>query len=291
MLKNLSLLIFCFWGIASAAQESEFQIDTIYNPALDNSKNVAVIYFGGSEGGLPEWEDMNFYKEDLPQMGIPTLGVAYFGSKNTSETLAKLPLEYWEEVITTFKKRPDIEGKKIVVDGISKGGELALLLGSIFNEVDAVISKAPSSVIWQGITWENVSSWTFKGEELPFVPYYSDYDYSTIENYEYLMSYTLALVQKEAVEKATIKVENINGPVILFSGEADQMWPSTLMGEMVIRRLEEHDFPFKYEHHHYKYANHSFDPSADHGTQEGNNKAFEDMHSRIIVFLEDLNSR
>jgi len=193
----LAIYLTALISYGSYSQNKEFVLDTIYNPAIGESKNIALIYFGGSEGGLPTWEDMNFQRKELPKMGIATLGVAYFGSDNTPKSLKKLPLEYWKEVIEKFTDRPEIKGKKIVIDGISKGAELALLMGSLLEGINGVIAKAPSHVSWQGITWENVSSWTYDNKEIPFVPYYKDYNYESIENYEYLMSYTLALTQKK----------------------------------------------------------------------------------------------
>lgn len=278
-------------SFGSYAQDQQFELDTIYNPAKGTPKNIALIYFGGSEGGLPTWEDMDFQKKELPKMGIATLGVAYFGSEQTPKNLEKLPLEYWEAVIEQFTNRPEITGKKIVVDGISKGGELALLMGSLLEGIDGVIAKAPSHVAWQGITWENVSSWTYGNQEIPFVPYYKDYDYESIKEYEYLMSYTLALTQQQAVAQATIKVEKIKAPILLFSGESDEMWPSTLMAEIIKKRLDDVDFKYPYSHYHFKRANHSFNPDSKFGTAEANKHAYTEMNNRIVAFLTEINSQ
>jgi alpha-beta hydrolase superfamily lysophospholipase len=51
-----------------------------------------------------------------------------------------------------------------------------------------------------------------------------------------------ALENKDAVKAATIKVENINGPVFLLSGKKDQWWPSTEMSDEVMKRLSENNF-------------------------------------------------
>ena len=110
-----------FLNFAASAENAKFVVDSIYNPAIGDEKNVALIYFGGSEGGLPTWEDMNFQKEVLPSMGIATLGVAYFGSDHTPQSLEQLPLEYWEEVLQTFTSLPEIKGKKQRRRGRSRG--------------------------------------------------------------------------------------------------------------------------------------------------------------------------
>ena len=42
-----------------------------------------------------------------------------------------------------------------------------------------------------------------------------------------------------AVERAAIPVERTNGPILLVSGQDDQMWPSAQMGQLVIERLDQ----------------------------------------------------
>lgn len=43
-------------------------------------------------------------------------------------------------------------------------------------------------------------------------------------------------------------MEKIKGPVLLVSGNDDQIWPSSLMSEMVMKRLAEHKHPFQDKH-------------------------------------------
>lgn len=63
----------------------------------------------------------------------------------------------------------------------SKGGELVLLLGATYPEdIKVVLGYVPSAVVWQGThsdswdyTWNPRSSWSLKGEPLPFVRFAS----------------------------------------------------------------------------------------------------------------------
>ena len=48
--------------------------------------------------------------------------------------------------------------------------------------------------------------------------------------------------------RATIPVERINGPVLLISGEDDQMWPSRTLAEIAMERLRAHRHPYPDEH-------------------------------------------
>ena len=285
MKKRFMQFIACMFLIAyniiGLAQEDRI-LDTKYYPASGEPKNVAIMLLGGSEGGMPTYST-----ESFTSRGYPCLMIAYFGTENTPDHLEMIPLEYFEDVIKMYKSKPEIRNKKIVVIGGSKGAELALLLASRYKQIEGVISKKPSSVVFQGIGGPS-SSWSYKGEPVPFVPY-APYDYSKIVNNQYVEVYKLSLKQTKAVEKAAIKVENINGPILLISGKEDKMWPSTQMGDMVIKRLEEKKFPHWYRHFAYENAGHSLHENfLMGGTKDGNKKARIDSEQRIINFLNRL---
>ena len=60
-----------------------------------------------------------------------------------------------------------------------------------------------------------------------------------------------------AVERATIPVEKTKGPILLVSGTDDQMWPSSALSDIAVRRLEAHDHPFTFRHLKYDGAGHT----------------------------------
>ena len=258
--------------------------DYLYFPPTHGAKNIALMLFGGSEGGLPTYYDT----QSLTQQGYACILVGYFGTQNTPESLELIPIEYFEKVIQYFEEQADVKGKDIVAWGGSKGAELALLLGSRYPQIRGVIATVPSSVVFQGIGGHPVSSWSYKGASLPFVPY-PDYDWSTIVNSRYVDVYTKALEQKSAVNAAGIEVENINGPILLLSGKEDTMWPSSEMGNMMVNRLREKNFPHPFHHYAYKDAGHSLNPNyLMGGTEEGNRIASEDLAVRITDFLQQI---
>ena len=82
-----------------------------------------------------------------------------------------------------------------------------------------MIAYVPSAVVFQDVSAYNPdkSSWSYKGEPLPFVPFVS-FDYSEL--------YKLSLQNADTVKKVVIKVENIECPVLLLSGKEDTVWPS-----------------------------------------------------------------
>jgi dienelactone hydrolase len=63
-----------------------------------------------------------------------------------------------------------------------------------------------------------------------------------------------------AMERATIPVERIKGPVLMVSGRDDQLWPSFDLVEIARRRLEEHNHPWPFEHISYPDAGHAIAP-------------------------------
>jgi dienelactone hydrolase len=119
------------------------------------------------------------------------------------------------------------------------------------------------------------------------------------------------LNKSEYLEDASIKVENINGPVLLFSGKDDGVWPSADMANKIEQRLQVNNFSFSIQNIQYENAGHliSRNPENDSdteerkgsmklngkkysfdfgGTQEGDNQAKKDAKTQVFAFLERL---
>jgi uncharacterized protein len=189
-MKELFLveLIAIFFSVESGFAQKDSIPDTKYFPPSGNEKNIAIMIIGGSEGGLPVYYNVEKYTS----IGYPCYMVGYFGTRNTPDKLEMIPLEYLGKAIETFKSFPEVRDKKIIIQGGSKGGELALLLASINKNIEGVIASVPSSVVFQGIGGKPLSSWSYKGEPVPFVPY-APFDYSKIINSQYVELYKLSL--------------------------------------------------------------------------------------------------
>lgn len=69
------------------------------------------------------------------------------------------------------------------------------------------------------------------------------------------------LLDTEMNESNTIKVENINGPILLISAHEDVMWPSERMGNLIVNRLKDNDFKFTCHHEVYERASHVLTPN------------------------------
>ena len=272
----------------SGMAHDDIILDVEYYPPSVESGNVAIMFFGGSEGGIP-----NIDVEPFTTQGYPCIKVGYFGTEHTPARLEMIPLEYFEKAIEMFKSQPEVKGKKIVVIGGSRGGELALLLASRYKQIEGVIAQKASFPVFQGIpgpssAWPS-SAWSYKGQPVPFVPYYQPYDYSKGVNNQWRELFELSLTQTDAVEKAMIKVERINGPILILTGQEDTMCPSSQMGDMITNRLKENEFPHWYKHYAYENAGHTFSGKGlMGGTKYGNIKAKIDSKKRIFAFLSRL---
>ena len=136
--------------------------------------------------------------------------------------------------------------------GVSRGAELALLLGSRLPEVKAVVAIGPSSVVWPGMVdslGRQHSAWSERGKELPFVNI--PYSFASVKGmlfHESTRVFEKALKDTTQVQAASIPVEKIQAPILLISFKRDQVWPSNLMCRKIVERLQRSQFNFYYEH-------------------------------------------
>jgi dienelactone hydrolase len=222
----------------------------------------AVIVLGGSGGGL--WASPAAF---LAAKGYAALALAYFNYEDLPTSLENIPLEYFQTAVHWLQARDDTRSNSIAVFGVSRGGELSLLLGATFPEVHAVVAISPSSVLWGGLGTDansyRVPAWTYQGKSLPFIDgRLSDEQWEKVsrilkqnplDNVPLFQAY---LDDQATVARASIPVEKIDGPVLLISGNDDQLWPSTEMADMVMRRLNQARHPFPDLHLAYSGAGH-----------------------------------
>ena len=206
----------------------------------------------GSEGGK-SWSSPEAAGliGEIVDAGLTVFSLAYFGIDGLPPALANIPLEYFEAAFIWLAEQPEVVPNAYALVGGSKGGELALLLGSRYSQVKAVAAFVPGSVVFEGLSWGSKSSWTHGGKELAYVPFSFLAALAALKemrSQRFLQAHAIALRNTKAVEKAAIPVENIRGPVLLISGTKDQMWPSTQMCEQMMARLSDAHFPFSYQH-------------------------------------------
>lgn len=232
------VLIFLVVLVQSAVQAQDTEPTVITGVGFDadhfaseTNGRYGVIVLTGSGGGKA-----NDTARLIAEMGYDVLSLAYFdrtGSALVPETLEMIPLEYFDAPKKWLMGRSNTRDDGVVIYGLSKGAELALVLASHDSDYKAVIALAPSHVVWQGNPKDfsdlmsSPSSWSWKGQPLPFVPYVSNEEK---ESMGFTNRHAASLTNKVAVERALISVENIDAPILLLSGGMDAMWPASKMG-------------------------------------------------------------
>jgi dienelactone hydrolase len=242
-----------------------------------------VLVLGGSGGGVPTamavW---------LAAHGFAALALAYFRYEDLPTLLEGIPLEYFGTALSWMMQRPEIRPDRIAVLGGSRGGELALQLGSMYPQLRAVVAYVPGSMRHAACCGNTrvPYAWTWRGLPLPYLP-------------------PRQPATPEIRLQATIKVEQTHGPVLLISGESDGVWESSSMADDIMSRLKRAHFEYPFEHLKYPHAGHwagtpqitpawhglvrnptsgrEIDPG---GTVAGNAQSSIDAAPKVIRFLQ-----
>jgi dienelactone hydrolase len=205
----------------------------------------------------------------LSRHGFATLALAYFGIPPLPEWLHRIPLDYFEVALAWLESHPELDTQRIGALGVSRGAELALLLGTKFSEIRAIVAYAPSSVAWaaggrDNATGEIIPSWTWRGEPVPFaaLPLRNFMLRSALpvtvarRPVMFRNLFRAGLRNRDAVARAAIPVEQIRGPIMLLAGGDDHVWPAAEMCEAILARLTDHRFPHAVEYRNYPHAGH-----------------------------------
>ncbi len=246
---------------------------TLYQPS-NEGKYPALLILHGSEGGKNS--PFYSYAANLARYGYVTLAVSYFGKGNLPPYCVNIPLEYLQGIIRWVKQQPIVDLDKIGAIGFSQGGQLDLLLGSVDPDIKAVVSYCGSGLVRDSYAGNYLlgsmkTSWTWQG--------------------------------KPIVKNTIIKVENINGPVLLIGAGDDRMQEPAIYLDTAYYRLTNFHHPFDDKYLLYKEAGHgiwmpfwstapryfwnSYGKVQMGGTPEATAHANEDSWSNVLEFLSN----
>jgi dienelactone hydrolase len=192
-------------------------------------QSTAVLIVGGSNGGVPSRQ-----AAWLASRGFLAFALGYFHFDDLPAELEAIPLEYFQQGLSWLTKRPEAAPGKLAVMGTSRGGELALQLGSMFPAIGAVVAYVPANVRYPSCCRNDGGpAWTWAGRPLP---------------------YALPRLRNP---QSDIEVERTHGPVLMISGGSDGVWHSSQMADDVVSRLKRHHFEYSYENLKYAHAGHA----------------------------------
>lgn len=254
---------------------------TLFLPP-DSGKHPGILVVGGSEGGLPSARSAW-----LASHGYAALALAYFRYEGLPDNLRNIPLEYFGEALAWMKQRPGIDGSRLAVMGTSRGGELALQLGSMYPDLHAVVAYVPANVRVSSCCGRPFgAAWTWQGMPLAWAMPWPRYD-------------------PASMQQATIRVEAIHGPVLMIGGEADGVWASADMVHAAADRLHREHFAWPVVTLIYPHAGHragmpqivpAWNNGVPHpltgrftdlgGTPEGNAASSLDAIPKVLEFLQ-----
>jgi len=236
-------------GVWRTAIGEDGVVGVLYNPG-DHQPHPGVIVIGGSEGGFGGPEAAM-----LASRGFTALSLAYFGVDSLPRALQNIPMEYFDKAVQWMCARPEVVPNHLAAFGISRGTEAALMVAANNPHLEAVVARAPSHVRWEGVTASRLPggpAWTLAGRALPYVPnriplgfallYLWDTVVGTPVRQSPLFLSDLAYFGDTA--RVEIAVEQVCGPLLLLSGQDDQIWPSTMMAERIMERLRRNRHPY-----------------------------------------------
>lgn len=297
-------------GVTRIALHGESIVGTLFRPKKGIARGV-VIVLGGSEGGVDENR-----AAIIASHGFETLALAYFGADGLPSELANIPLEYVQRAIAWVHERPETRNLPIILEGDSKGAELALLVAAREPLVRGVVAFAPSSSVFEGFsTKQGVqrASWTISGTPLayadnpipPQVKAEIKADRAAKRAVSFRAQY-MALATPPKPE-STIAVQKIAGPLLLVAGADDQLWPSDVFAERIIATRKANALKFRDELLIFPQAGHEIDvpymPTGDlavfnegsfrlalGGTASGYARADASMWPKALAFLDRIST-
>ena len=216
------------------------------------TRRPVVIVLGGSEGN--DWTAREMAPR-LASHGYAVLGLPYYAPSyggppradlaGLPDAFIEIPVDRLDQARAWLRQAPGVDADHIAIWGVSKGAEFALLAAAHLPWVTAVAAIVPSDVVWEG--WGapgqppgKRSSFSWRGEPLPFVPYanaeaeFSLIGSGTQANLRRMQDGGRA-AHPDAVAAARIPIERFHGALLLAGGGDDQIWASGSMAASVAR--------------------------------------------------------
>jgi dienelactone hydrolase len=252
----------------------------------------------------------------LASHGYATAVLAYIQEPGLPPSLREVPIEALAAGYRSFAASSAVNADRVVVlaASVATGGALALLASTADLDPRGLVAISPTHVVWQALgdggPPPKASSWTLGGEPLPWTRMRGErllpqmIDHALFDRFHrhprpkalhLLAAYAAGLSDAPADEPAALAVERIRCPLLLISGQDDQMWPSVTMADSIMARRHRADD----RHLTFPDAGHFFRPPFtpttvpwndslfSGGTASGNARAQAEGWQAILTFLHD----
>ncbi|AUS79994.1 hypothetical protein C1701_18480 [Actinoalloteichus sp. AHMU CJ021] len=229
---------------------------TVFTPAGDEpAPGVLVVPGFAGEAAIQPRAAL------LASHGYVAAVVDYLPNGPGPPHLVEIPVEVVTTGLSVLARQPRVAADRVGVYASSVGteGAFAALALTDHEPVRCVVAISPSSVIWQASSGEGpsirTSSWSHRGEPLPWVRVHANRllpemlahairdrvtRYPRPSALHLRSSYAAGLRDYTAVSAARIPVERVRCPLLLISGEDDQLWPAPDMAATILHRRDAH---------------------------------------------------
>ncbi|HEU0230676.1 MAG TPA: acyl-CoA thioesterase/bile acid-CoA:amino acid N-acyltransferase family protein [Burkholderiaceae bacterium] len=237
-------------GVVREEIREDGLVGTLFRPATPGP-HPAVMILNGSGGGMNEPRAALYASH-----GFVALALAYFKAPGLSNYISNTPLEYFKRGLDWMRATQKPAKGFVALNGQSRGGELVLLLASLYpDDVSAVVAYVPGAVVHGGqnaadpAVGRDGPAWLLDGK--PVAHIWNDNRTASWAAYDagqrHEVSIRTALQDAEAVARARIPVERIRAPIILLSGTDDGAWPSSEYSRMMMDSLRANHHSYDYQ--------------------------------------------
>ncbi|MEJ2870228.1 acyl-CoA thioesterase/bile acid-CoA:amino acid N-acyltransferase family protein [Actinomycetospora sp. OC33-EN08] len=212
-----------------------------------------VVCLGGSEGGHESQIGAALL---LASHGFAALAASWVEPGPDGQVaITEVPLERFTAAVSTLAGRDDVDAGRLVAMGISRGAEglLAACAAPGAATLRGLVLVSPSSVTWQAVGDEggipDTGSWTIAGRPVPFRPLPTGALMPQIVRNAWRLdaderAHRPSLLRLRPAYRSglaaggpgEIAAERVAAPLLLVSGDDDEVWPGGPMAVELVRR-------------------------------------------------------
>ena len=212
-----------------------------------------IILLHGSEGG--DVEEARQSAARFASQGFAVFALNYFawdfkGITTIPNVHVNTEIETIGKVRDWLANRPEVDVSRLGLWGVSKGAEFVEVAAIRYPEIKAAIACVGSDSVWEGYGLDDpratrgrenrqrparISSWSWKGEPLPYIPLLKSGSaafFNNTERYERSRA-----MDHEVARRALIPIESARASFLLIGGDRDETWASGAMVRRLANRM------------------------------------------------------